>query len=119
MFEFRCKKCEYKFIIEQHPLFQKFRDKLNAEPEGFLGDEIIRVFTETALEITKQIRCEKCRSTVYLVGIGSIKFDKGVDATSEPFVITIKGLVDLHKEYKSKATTSDSFLKYSDEVSDY
>ncbi len=119
MFEFRCKKCEYKFIIEQHPLFQKFRDKLNAEPEGFLGDEIIRVFTETALEITKQIRCEKCRSTVYLTGIGSIKFDKGVDATSEPFVITIKGLVDLHKEYKSKATTSDSFLKYSDEVSDY
>ena len=119
MFEFRCKKCKNKFTIELHPLFQSLKDKLNAEPKSFSGDEKIKLFLESALEITKEIRCQKCRSTVYLVGISDFKIDKGIDATSEPFVITIKGLVDLHKEYKAKTTTPDSFLKYSDEVGDY
>lgn len=121
MFEFRCKnnKCKNIFPVEQHPLFQSLRVKLNAEPKGFSNDDKLKALLETALEITKQISCQKCGSTVYLVGIGGVKFDKGVDATSEPFIITIKGLVDLHKEYKSKTTTPDSFLKYSDEVGEY
>lgn len=119
MFEFRCKKCKNKFAVEQHPLFQSLIDKLIAEPKGFSGDEKLKAFYSTVLDITKQIQCQKCLSTVYLVGINGVKIDKGIDATSEPFVITIKGLVDLHKEYKSKTTTPDSFLKSSDEVSDY
>lgn len=119
MFEFRCKKCKYTFFIEQHPIFQSLKDKLNAEPKDFSNDEKLKVFSETALEITKQIRCQKCRSTVYLVAFGGLRFHEGVDATSEPLVITIKGLVDLHKEYKSKTATPDSFFKYSDEVSEY
>ena len=100
MFKFRCKKCKNIFTIEQHPLFQS-------------------LISETVLEITKQTRCQQCQSTVYLVGIGNIKIEEGLDATSEPLVQIIKGLVDLHKEYKLKTSTPDSFLKYSDEVSEY
>jgi len=100
-------------------LFQSLIDELIAEPKGFSEDEKLKAVNSTVLDITKQIQCQKCLSTVYLVGINGIEIDRGIDATSEPFVITIKGLVDLHKEYKSKTTTADSFLKSSDEASDY
>ena len=119
MFEFRCKKCKNTFSVEQHPLFQSLKDKLNAEPKGLSDDDALKAFSETILEITKQIHCQQCQSTVYLVGVGNIKIGEGLDATSEPLVKIIKGLVDLHKEYKSKTSTPDSFLKYSDEVSEY
>lgn len=119
MFRFRCKKCKNTFAIEQHPLFQNLKDKINAEPKDFSDDEELKSIFETVLEITKQIRCQQCQSTVYLIGIADINIEKGIDATSEPFVKCIKGLVDLHKEYKSKATTPDSFLKYSENVSEY
>jgi len=119
LFKFRCKKCKNTFAIEQHHLFQHLKDKLNAAPKGFSDDEALKSFFETVLEITKQIRCQQCQSTVYLIGIADIDIEKGVDATSEPLVKSIKGLVDLHKEYKSKATTADSFLKYSENVSEY
>lgn len=119
MFRFRCKKCKNIFAVEQHPLFQSLKDKLDAEPKGFSDDEALKVFSETILEITKQIRCQQCQSTVYLIGVADISFEKGVDATSEPLVKAIKVLVDLYKEYKSKTSTPNSFLKYSDEVSEY
>lgn len=119
MFRFRCKKCRNIFAIEQHPLFQKLKDKLNAELKEFSDDEALKAFSETVLEITKEIRCQQCQSTVYLIGVADISFEKGIDATSEPLVKAIKGLVDLHKEYKSKTSTPGSSLKYSDEVSKY
>jgi len=119
LFRFRCKKCKNTFAVEQHPLFQSLKDKLNAEPKGFSDDETLKAFSETILEITKQIRCQQCQSTVYLIGVADISFETGIDATSEPLVKAIKGLVDLHKKYKSKTSTPDSFLKYSDEVGEY
>jgi hypothetical protein len=119
LFRFRCKKCKNTFAVEQHPLFQSLKDKLNAEPKGFSDNETLKAFSETILEITKQIRCQQCQSTVYLIGVADISFETGVDATSEPLVKAIKGLVDLHKEYKSKTSTPDSFLKYSAEVGEY
>lgn len=119
MFQFRCKQCKNIFSVEQHPLFQTLKDKLKADPKGFSDDDTLKAFSETILEITKQISCPQCHSTVYLIDIGGIKLGKGVDATSEPLVQTIRGLVDLHTEYKSKTSTADSFLKYSDEVTEY
>ena len=93
MLKFQCKKCKNVFAIEQHPLFQELKGKLNAAPKGLSDDEVLKVFSETILEITKEIRCQQCQSSVYLIGIANISFEKEIDATSEPFVIAIKGLV--------------------------
>lgn len=119
MLEFQCKKCKNKFTIEQHPLYHSLIDKLNAVPNGASDGEKLETLLATFLDITKQINCPKCRSTVYLIGIKGGKIDKGIDVTSEPFIQTIKGLIDLHKEYKLQTTTPETFLKYSDEVSEY
>jgi len=119
-FKFRCKKCKNTFSVEQHPLFQTLKNKLKAEPKGYSDIEAsFKAFVETGLEITRQIRCQQCQATVYLTGIGDLTIEKGIDATSEPPVQSIKGLVDLYKEYKSISTTPDSFLKFSDEVREY
>ena len=119
MFEFQCKKCKKIFPVEQHPLFQSLKDKLSAEPKGISPDEELKAVWDSILEITKQIRCPHCQSPVYLIGIGETKLGTNIDATSEPLVQNIKGLVDLYTEYKSKTSTVDSFLKYTDEVSEY
>src|SRR4030042_2091055 len=42
-----------------------------------------------------------------------------MDVTSEPLVQFIKGLVDLHKNYKKENITPVSFVKYSEEAIDY
>lgn len=119
MFEFQCKKCKNIFSTEQHPLFQSLKDKLSAEPKKSASDEVVKAFWETIVEITKQTTCPQCHSSAYLISVGGIKFDKGIDATSEPLVQIIKGLVDLHAEYKLKTSIADSFMNYSDEVADY
>jgi hypothetical protein len=67
-------------------------------------------------QITKQIKCSDCQSTVYLIGIGQNHFKDEIDISSEPIIQAIKKLVDLHKKYKEENITANSFVVYSEEA---
>ncbi len=113
MLNFKCKKCKYLFTDDQlsvSPWKQIKSEKTKKDNESDAA-----FLLELIEEATRNVRCPKCRATVYLMGKDGIE----IDVTSEPLAQIIKGLIDLHKKYKTENITPESFVKYSEETRDY
>ncbi len=109
MLKFRCKRCRKEFPFEQVASYISLKENLS----NIHDLESLNVAIE---QITNQIKCSDCQSTVYLIGIGQNNFKDEIDISSEPIIQAIKRLVDLHKKYKTENITANSFVKYSKEA---
>lgn len=109
MLKFRCKRCRKEFPFEQAASYLSLKENLFNVHDL----ESLNVAIE---QITKQIKCSDCQSTVYLIGIGQNKLKDEIDISGEPIIQAIKRLVDLHKKYKTENITANSFVKYSEEA---
>lgn len=105
MFRFRCKRCKHSFSFEEHPSYHELCRNIPTFDES----NYVEVFTKWIEDVTANIECTKCKSSVYLIGIGDKLLDSGIDFTSTPIVILIKKAIELvntgqYEEYKECAS---------------
>lgn len=105
MFRFRCKRCKNSFSFEEHPSYHELFRNIPTFDES----KDVEVFTKWIEDVTANIECTKCKSSVYLIGIGDKLLDSEIDFTSTPIVILIKKAIELvntgqYEKYKECAS---------------